>query len=86
MSTTMKNCGVRIHYGVSDDTHTACDKPWDHLAMGDEMHQGPGLPQFPYQRISWQSGDRREYVGRWPGPCPEIGCCLHRGHHGRCAF
>jgi hypothetical protein len=29
-------------------------------ATGQWFHQGRGLPQFPYQRIDWMPGDRRE--------------------------
>ena len=82
-------CPVKIHYGVSSDTHTQCTKDEDHwdLRTGrDDPHEGPGLPQFPGQRIIWQPGDRREYVGEWPGPCTQPGCVLHLGHLGRCAL
>lgn len=40
--------------------------------------------------LDWDAGDRREFTGDWPGPCPLLGrglgqCTLHTGHHGRCA-
>ena len=82
-------CPVKIHYGVSSDTHTQCTKDeghWDLRTGRDDPHEGPGLPQFPGQRIIWQPGDRREYVGEWPGPCTQPGCVLHLGHLGRCAL
>jgi len=72
-------CPWKIHYGASQELTSQCGKQ-EHLP-GDQEHEGPGLPQFPYQRITWQAGDRREYTGDWPGPCPE--CTLHLGHHGR---
>jgi hypothetical protein len=80
-------CPVKIRYGVSAGTHTQCDQDADHLQAGDaDTHEGPGLPEFPYQRIIWYPGDRREYTGEWPGPCDKVpGCILHLGHHGRCA-
>lgn len=86
----MPRCPVKIHYGTGHDTHTQCDKDEDHwdLRRGNAgPHEGPGLPQFPGQRITWLPGDRREYVGEWPGPCADRipGCVLHLGHLGRCA-
>ena len=37
--------------------------------------------------ISWMAGDRREYIGEWPGSCKRLpGCVLHDGHHGNCAI
>jgi hypothetical protein len=24
-------------------------------------HEGPGLAEFPYQKVNWFTGDRREY-------------------------
>lgn len=38
--------------------HTRCDRDAGHE---DLLHEGPGLAEFPYQRISWLPGDRREY-------------------------
>jgi hypothetical protein len=80
-------CPVRIRYGTT--LHTQCTKPEDHwdLRTGNrDPHEGPGLPEFPYQRITWLPGDRREYVGDWPGNCRgKSGCVLHAGHFGRCA-
>jgi hypothetical protein len=36
--------------------------------------------------LTWEAGDRREFLGDWPGLCLlGKGCTLHRGHHGRCA-
>jgi hypothetical protein len=84
----VSQCPVKIHWGASADTHTQCGKDedhWDLRAGNNDPHEGPGLPQFPYQRISWLPGDRREYVGEWPGPCGAAPCTLHRGHLGRCA-
>jgi hypothetical protein len=34
--------------------------------------------------LNWQAGDRREYEGEYPGPCPTDDCVYHYGHHGRC--
>lgn len=74
-------CPWKVHFGVSQDATTQCDRE----SHADPDHEGPG-PYFDYQRVSWQAGDRREYTGDWPGPCPVTpGCTLHLGHHGRCA-
>jgi hypothetical protein len=48
-------CPWAIKFGVT--LHTRCRLPKGH-APG---HEGRGLVQFPYQRISWFEGDRREY-------------------------
>lgn len=51
---------------------------------GDEQHRGPGLQ--PGQTITWQAGDRREYIGDWPGQCEYTDhrgqCTLPVSHHG----
>src|SRR5258708_5634924 len=102
----MSPCPWEIRYGTSAETATQCDKE-EHLdgaASNDELavtlikgvhdtgHEGPGLPEFPYQRVSWQATDRREYTGEWPGYCGKLpgatfagGCCLPAGHPGGCA-
>lgn len=99
----MSRCPYSIRYGTSSETTSQCDKE-EHLhlalllpAMGanaphdHSKHEGPGLPQFPSQRIQWIAGDRREYTGDWPGYCTKLpgapfmgGCCLPQGHRGRC--
>ena len=89
----MTRCPWKIHWGMGQESTTQCDKD-DHGVVatpegprwyfGDDYeHSGPGLPQFPDQRIVWQAGDRREYIGDWPGLCPHQPCILHTGHHGR---
>jgi hypothetical protein len=81
-------CSWKIRYGTSAETITQCDRQEHH----DTSHEGPGLPQFPGQRIIWWAGDRREYSGDWPGYCTRLpgepfegGCVLPAGHRGRCA-
>lgn len=96
----MSRCPWSIRYGTSAETSTQCDKD-EHLSQDriglmtverrEGEHSGPGLSQFPGQRIVWQAGDRREYTGDWPGYCIALpgpphgggGCCLPAGHHGR---
>jgi hypothetical protein len=39
---------------------TRCQKRVSH-AHSDPSHEGNGLSQFPYQRIQWYPGDRREF-------------------------
>jgi hypothetical protein len=54
----------------------------------DSEHRGVVMDYaYPGSRteITWQAGDRREFTGDWPGPCPKGSCTLHAGHHGRCA-
>lgn len=44
---------------INETYHTRCDK----IAGHDEhRHEGPGLAEFPDQRISWLLGDGREYL------------------------
>ena len=89
-------CPWTIHWGVSQEQTTQCDLPehvWEVRItpagtgftvdyLGDPHHSGPsGVRQG--QVITWQAGDRREYTGLWPGPCPFPACTLHAGHHGR---
>jgi hypothetical protein len=81
---------VKFHWGASADEHTQCDKDEDHwdLRIGNnDPHEGPGLPQFPDQRVQWLPGDGREYVGEWPGQCVKgRGCVLPIAHPGQCAL
>ena len=80
----MRTCDVKIKWGMSPDTITTCDKDPAHVSAG-ERHEGPGLPEFDYQRIQWFPGDRREFTGEWT-PCTRVpGCVLCDGHHGNCA-
>lgn len=73
-------CPMKIRWGLGNISQCLNDDGHD----GD--HVGPGLPEFEYQRIHWQSGDRREFAGDWPGPCDRTnGCILHLDHLGRCA-
>jgi len=102
--TAASRCPWTIRYGTSAETTTQCgkDEHLDGAASNDELvvalikgvhdteHDGPGLPEFPYQRIIWQATDRREYTGEWPGYCggdtfqAAVGTCvLPLGHHGR---
>lgn len=85
------DCPWKIRWGTTAEHTTQCDKGW-HSGLG--THEGPGLvEQFPYQRVEWMAGDRREYKGEWPGYCgpgethaDAMGICvLPAGHHGRCA-
>jgi hypothetical protein len=64
-------CPWKIRYGASEETTSQCDQPEGHLEEPDSNgnHDGPGLAEFPYQRVNWPAGDRREYTGAWPGYC-----------------
>lgn len=74
----MAQCPWKIHYGVTQEATSECGKG-GHLPA-DPVHEGPGL--VTGQTITWYAGDRREYTGEWPGPCPAQPCILHAGHHG----
>lgn len=50
-------CPHAIHFGVK--LHTRCELGADHAG---HEHAGPGLEQFPYQKVVWFTGDRREYM------------------------
>jgi hypothetical protein len=50
-----ERCPWTIKFGVT--LHTRCSLPVEHLGN----HEGRGLREFPYQKIEWLSGDRREY-------------------------
>lgn len=54
---TAKRCPWAIRFGIR--LHTRCDKAMGHE---DQQHEGPGLSQFPAQRVAWSTGDRREYL------------------------
>lgn len=54
---TEDSCPWSIRWGVFDESVTRCDKTAGHGGP----HEGPGLPEFSYQRIEWFPGDRREY-------------------------
>ena len=75
-------CPWAVRFGVI--LHTRCQRPAGHPGR---EHEGPGLAQFPYQRVSWLDGDRRAYrdadhadaTAAWEGDPPaEL-------HGGRCA-
>jgi hypothetical protein len=99
----MSQCPYKIHWGVDQSSTSQCSKQ-EHAGVvavntredglfsvstsGDPHHEGPsGVHEG--QVVSWEAGDRREYTGDWPGPCPKLPpprpCTLHDGHHGRCA-
>lgn len=48
-------CRWAIHFGTT--LRTRCLLDADHGSQ----HEGMGLIAFPYQRIAWLAGDRREY-------------------------
>jgi hypothetical protein len=48
-------CPWAIQFGLT--LHTRCDRDAGHQGA----HEGPGLARFPYQRVQWYPGDRREY-------------------------
>jgi len=50
-----KRCPWAIKFGVM--LTTRCQ--WD--AGHDGTHMGLGLAEFPYQKIEWFAGDRREF-------------------------
>jgi len=84
--TVAMQCPWRIHWGVGQESTTQCGRD---RHIGDPEHRGmhdnPASPNGKMM-ISWRAGDRREYVGPWPGPCSKTpGCVLHTGHRGRCA-
>ena len=49
-------CPYAIKFGVT--LHTRCHLDAGHGAL----HEAAGLAAFDYQRISWLTGDRREYT------------------------
>jgi hypothetical protein len=53
---TPARCPWAIKFGTT--LHTRCSKAAGHPG---EEHEGRGLAQFAYQRVSWLRGDRREY-------------------------
>lgn len=106
MSDEPARCPWKIHWGVDLSSTSQCAKP-EHmgrpvidqradgkfgvLVEGDPVHEGTGAMQG--QVISWKAGDRREYLGEWPGYCQKMasqgaafhsGCVFHEGHHGKC--
>lgn len=79
-------CPWKIHWGVDQESTTQCGRG----VHADDHHEGrhpnPANPDG-YTVISWHAGDRREYIGKWPGPCDRTpGCILHKGHVRRCAL
>lgn len=62
-------CPYSIAWGATPTSVSRCHRHPGHGGM----HHGPGLPEFPYQRISWAPGDRREFheddgPPPWPWP------------------
>ena len=58
-----RRCRWAIRYGVT--LATRCDRPAGHGTAGEpgySGHEGPGLPEFPYQRIEWFAGDQRAFL------------------------
>jgi hypothetical protein len=63
---TAERCPWAIGFGTT--LHTRCSLPDGHNELNMELagehfagHEGRGLAEFPYQRIRWLRGDRREY-------------------------
>lgn len=93
-----QRCGWKIRWGTTEAATTACDREhtvpgdWRERIAANTEHEG-FTGWSPGQRIHWYSGDRREYLGDWPGYCAKVpgkaafegGCTLPSGHHGRCA-
>ena len=94
-------CPWTVRWGLTAEHTTQCDRPehvWNvHILpagdrgkyrveyQGDPSHSGPsGVHRG--QVVTWQTGDRREYTGMWPGACRFPRCVLPAGHHGRCAL
>lgn len=94
----MARCPWKVHWGVSQESTTQCGKdehvgatwpdgmpktPLPQMADPEHVgrHANPAAPGG-VTMISWLAGDRREYTGDWPGPCPRQPCTLHAGHHG----
>ena len=59
----MGRCPWAIRYGPT--LHTRCHRDAGHAELS---HEGKGLAQFPYQRVEWWPGDRREYRTDRPDP------------------
>lgn len=53
----MTRCPWAIAFGIGRATR--CHKEAGHI---EHDHEGPGLPEFPYQRVAWLAGDRREFT------------------------
>lgn len=81
-------CPWAIRFGTLLNTRCLLPMVPSHLE-----HQGHGVSQFPYQRVHWQAGDRREYLTdradqfAWEVPqCPVassvtgVACLLPDGH------
>lgn len=89
-------CPYQIRWGSQDGEITRCTRPvhvhaieivhnrdgkYGTNVVGDSRHIGPtGL--FPGQVVAWFAGDRREYIGEWPGYCPREDCGFPASHHG----
>lgn len=55
----MKRCPYAIKAGIT--LTTRCMEDDSHL-LDERNHVGKGLAEFPYQRIEWLPGDRREFI------------------------
>ena len=93
----MTRCPWKIRWTSGQDARCDKDQHVSHVVVtalpdgrsavdyeGDPGHASK-LPNG-VTTLSWETGDRREFTGYWPGPCPVLASCtLHLGHHGRCA-
>jgi hypothetical protein len=88
----MTGCQFRIR-PFPNPTQVECEKP-EHLP--DDPEHEATLRDYAYPgsqtKLTWMSGDRREFTGNFPGYCTNLGstggrqnCRLPAGHPGRCA-
>jgi hypothetical protein len=84
----MTACTSKIRpFRPVNDTEIACERPAPH-GEG-ETHAGV-LSDYAWPgsrtEINWLPGDRREFIGQWPGNCGTTSSCiLPDNHRGRCA-
>ena len=57
----MNRCPWAIKGGVTLTTRCTLTEGHEEALPREPKHVGRGLPAFPYQRIMWLPGDRREF-------------------------
>jgi hypothetical protein len=87
MDQELNRCPYKIRwtFGQDADCQKAVHLPADVTASPmDPRLEHEALIGNGATKLTWHSGDRREFMGDWPGPCPGSGqgCTLHIGHHG----
>lgn len=68
-------CDHGLRWG---DITVSCAREMGH----DDDHQG----SLHATKIGWLDGDRRDFTGDDPGPCPSTSCILPNGHPGGHAY